>query len=408
MNFSNILNLAVKNIFLKKLAYLKVFVSLFLVFSLTFIVVFYSYSLSSAYSNYEYYHINLARYIVRECNSQSKEIELRKLNQVRSITITSDVELSYKSELIFDIGSKEYVLKQGMGGYVSGSVVNLRSDYSIPENISIAFSALTNEPTILYGTDIKQLDDIILSEQILNWLNIGERSELVGKKLTIKNGDFIKTGIISGILNKKLYEMSLFSSVFLCFQDEVFSDSYIDISLKSFSDTSEFFKKINEIFSDNVDHYFCGNSELEKMQLIEGQEILCKDFFSVICLIIILIICLYVASNQFYLLQKNSIFYGVLKASGTNNINIFVVHLFELLFIGIIALILALATSIGMFLAIQGVYISVFYIELTFSLGIAICCFIALLFLALILSFVITLFIYLKLLKKPTIYLLKN
>ena len=52
MNLKSILYLSIKNVFLKKVSYLKILVSCFLVFALAFIILFYSNSLSNSYSNY--------------------------------------------------------------------------------------------------------------------------------------------------------------------------------------------------------------------------------------------------------------------------------------------------------------------------------------------------------------------
>ena len=50
-------------------------------------------------------------------------------------------------------------------------------------------------------------------------------------------------------------------------------------------------------------------------------------FTYLICVTLLAVICVYVASNQYYLLLKNSVFYGILKANGVSNREVFLMHM---------------------------------------------------------------------------------
>ena len=401
MKFKNILILAFKNILHKKSAYVKAFVSFFLVFLFANLLIFYSNSLSKTYTDYEIKNINWARYIIDVELSEQQELDIKKFNQVSSIVYESDFELDFKEDISFVINGNEYQIEAGK--YFNAYLISDKSDHSIPENMSKAYGA-SGINLITYGKDITNKDDILLSEKSLSLLNIDASDELIGKSIALTNGEFSISGQICGILNGEVYSTTLFIG---CLDSSV-PYNRVDISLKSFLGNNDFFNKMDEMFGEEDNHYFLGNNEIEKMQLILGQQTLCSKFLSLICVIIVIVSFAYVTCNQFYLLQKNSTYYGVLKANGVSNGGIFSIHLFELIMLCTTALIIAFIASIGIFLALQKVFTEVFYIELIFSVGIAIGYLFALIALGILFSFLITLFIYKKLLSKPTIYLLKN
>ena len=401
MKFKNILVLAFKNILQKRSAYIKAFVSFFLVFLFTNLVMFYSNSLTRTYSDYELKYIDNARYIVCSKISAEEESEIRKFNQVSSITFEYFLEFNYKENTYVKIDDNEFTVNAGK--YFSGTLIDTRSDYTVSENI-IKAHEVSNEKLIICGTDLKNKDDILLSENVLSWFNIPVDEELLGKYIEIRNSDYFIKGKLCGILNGEIFDLESFRG----YLGEGEDYNTVDISLKSFFGNDDFFEKMNQMFGEEPTHYFRGNSELENMQIINGQQILCSKFLSLICVIIAAICFVYVTCNQFYLLQKNSAYYGVLKAGGVSNREVFAIHMFELVMLCVVALIIAFAASIGIFFILQTVFAEVLYIDLVFSFGVSIGYFFAFVLGSILFSFVITLFIYIKILSKPTIYLFKN
>ena len=401
MKFKNVLLLAFKNILQKRSAYIKVFVSFLLMFLFTNLVIFYFNSLSAAYANYELNCIDWARYIIYGEISQEQEAEIRKFDQVSSITFETSLEFSYEENVRVKIDNKEYLVDADK--YFGGTLIDAKSDYTFPENMSKVHGAI-NEEFIIYGTDLRNKDDILLSEKVLSWFNISASNDLLGKSIEIKNSEYSITGKICGILNAEVFDLDLFKG----YLGEGETYDTVDISLKGFFGNEDFFEKMNQLFGDETIHYFRGNSELENMKIINGQRILCSKFLSLICVIIAAICFAYVTCNQFYLLQKNSTYYGVLKASGVSNREVFAIHTFELVTLCVVALIIAFVISIAMFFVLQTIMAKVFYIDLVFSFGTSILIFFAFVLGCVLFSVLITLFIYKKLLSKPTIHLLKK
>ena len=371
------------------------------------LLIFYSNSLSKTYTDYEIKNINWARYIIRGEISSEQELKIREFKQVSSIFfgLSADLEVDEYS-LIID--GKEYNFIRGNGRYFVGELINERSDTYVSENIAKAFTASTDEKLLICGSNISHKEDILLSEQALNWFGLNASNDLIGKQITIINGEYSLNGILCGILNSKLFGFANSRVGFIGNQEESARYGYVDISLKSFLGNDDFFDEMDEMFGVEDNHYFLGNNEMGKMQLMLGQQILCSKFLSLICVIIVLVSFAYISCNQFYLLQKNSTYYGVLKANGVSNRGVFAIHLFELIMLCVTALIIAFVASIGIFFALRAVLLEVFYIDLIFSAGVAVGCLFAFIGLGILFSFLITLFIYKKLLSKPTIYLLKK
>ena len=109
MKFKNILSLSVKNIFLKKSAYLKVVAGFFFAFLVIFIVLFYSGSLSTAYDDYRDVKADKLVYNVYGALDEEEEKEIRAFPQVKSIFSYSRLGL-YKNEKQIAIGGNQYII----------------------------------------------------------------------------------------------------------------------------------------------------------------------------------------------------------------------------------------------------------------------------------------------------------
>ena len=144
------------------------------------------------------------------------------------------------------------------------------------------------------------------------------------------------------------------------------------------------------------------------MKTVEGQQMLCNRFLSIIGGMLLAVICVYVASNQYYLLQKNSTFYGILKANGVDNKSVFLTHMFELAITLLISLVLAFGVGVGAFFIMQLLFDDFLGIDLVFPAGAAVGSFFGFAALCIGLAVLITVFIYNKILKKPPVYLLKK
>lgn len=414
MKVKSILSLSVKNIFLKKFAYLKVLAGFFFAFLIIFIVLFYSGSLSIAYKNYENNNADCLHYYIGKDVSAEEEREIRAFPQVKSIWAFENVSFANNSVINLQIGGSAFeIAKQSFYEIL----ISPKSDYMICENDEIYFTAQTGENVILYGTQIKKQGDIVLSEDMLDNLGITEREELLGKEISFSgelwtaDGEegyiFSESGIICGISNGKLGRYSVSASVFGFLPDGVpAAATYVE--LKSFTGNEDFFAKMDEMFGEEVMHTFVGSGILDDMKTVEGQEMLCNRFLSLICVTLLAVICVYVASNQYYLLLKNSVFYGILKANGVSNREVFLMHMFELAIILVVSLVLAFGASVGLFFIMQTLFDDFVGINLIFPAGVAVGAFFGFAGLCAALAVLITLFIYVKILKKPPVGLLKK
>ena len=414
MKFKSILNLSIKNIFLKKSAYLKVVAGFFFAFLIIFIVLFYAGSLSTAYDDYRDFKADQLVYDIHGAVNEEEEKEIRSFPQVKSIYSYRDLSLVYDSEKEITIDGTNHIIDDE-NKTVHGEFVGHNSDYAFCENKVLAFTAETGEEFILFGDTLQNENDMLISESLLEYLNIEERESLIGKEISI-NGfrikwvddekqtlPFSKSGTICGIVNGNYgYDD------FICFEDEENPAWLTMISLNTFQGNEDFFKRMEDIFDDNRYPNFAGQYQLLDMKIIEGQQTLCNRFLSIICVVLLSVICVYVASNQYYLLQKNSTFYGILKANGVDNKSVFLTHALELAITLVVALVLAFAVGVGAFFVMQLLFDDFVGINLIFNAGIAVGSFFGFLALCLVLAVLITLFIYNKILKKQPVYLLKK
>ena len=83
-------------------------------------------------------------------------------------------------------------------------------------------------------------------------------------------------------------------------------------------------------------------------------------------------------------------------------------HMFELAIILVVSLVLAFGASVGLFFIMQTLFDDFVGINLIFPAGVAVGAFFGFAGLCAALAVLITLFIYVKILKKPPVGLLKN
>ncbi len=416
MKFGCVLSLSVKNIFLKKSAYLKAVAGFFFAFLIIFTVLFYSGSLNTAYN--DYLNVN-ASYLVYNVNgglTKEQEQEIRAFPQVKSIYSYSEVYSVYDSETEVTIGGRKHVIGREEYSFYGG-YIGRNSDYPYCENKFLSFNEETGEQFLVCGETLKNDNDILVSEKLLNYFNIEERESLIGKEILIsgvKYGDewiddereqlpYSKSGVIRGIVNGNFGYFN-----YICFADDITVATDTLISLNTFTGNEDFFAKMDEMFGEEVSHRFEGQYRLDNLKTVEGQQSLCNRFLSLIAVVLFVVICVYVASNQFYLLQKNSTFYGILKANGVDNKSIFLTHMFEIAITLLVALVLAFAVGVGAFFIIKALFDDFLGIDLAFSAGIAFLSFFGLVAVCALLAFLITLFIYNKILKKPPVQLLRK
>lgn len=415
MKFKSVLSLALKNIFLKKSAYLKVLAGFFFAFLIIFVVLFYSGSLNIAYDDYLNVNADYLVYNVYGKLTAEQEAEIRSFPQVKSVYSYSTQSFVSDREINVTIGESSYPIESKQY-YLAGKYIGRNSDYAYCENDFLSFSEESGEKFLICGETLKNENDILVSEVLLEFFGIEERESLIGKPFTANGytwGEWVEdehlqqpysqSGVICGIVNG-VYE----HYDFLHFENEEVEASTTEISLNAFTGNEAFFARMDEMLGEETSHYFVGQYELENMKTVEGQQMLCNRFLSLICVVLLVVISVYVASNQYYLLQKNSVFYGILKANGADNKCVFLTHMSELAIILLIALITAFAFGVAAFFIMQVLFDDFVGIKLYFPAGAAVGSFFGFFALCVLLAVLITVFVYNKILKKSPVCLLKK
>ncbi len=383
------------NILHKKMAYAKVIIGFFLAFLVNFLVLFYSNSLTNGYEDYENSSADLKMISVFGNLTDENMSDIKSFSQVGGVTYGTSIYFDFEQKLKINFGDNEYELDDNNIIY-SLFYLNKSSDSGIPLNYDIVLKQTTNQSAILAGTDMKNDNDILVSEIVLQYLGITNLQAALGKEIQIENGELKFEGTICGILNRQLIEDQNFLECFVAYKSEDcnISDDYCYISLTTFKNSNKLVSFIESILTDDSDYFWFGTNIEEIMAIIESQKELCNSFLSFLSLIIVLVICIYISSNQFYLLQKNSLFYGILKAHGVNNKGVFWVFFLELFLMCILAELFAILLSIGIFSAIKSIISEVFFIDLGLPLNVVAWSVPVFLALGLFLSLSITFFVY--------------
>ena len=296
------------NILHKKMAYAKVIIGFFLAFLVNFLVLFYSNSLTNGYEDYENSSADLKMISVFGNLTDENMSDIKSFSQVGGVTYGTSIYFDFEQKLKINFGDNEYELDDNNIIY-SLFYLNKSSDSGIPLNYDIVLKQTTNQSAILAGTDMKNDNDILVSEIVLQYLGITNLQAALGKEIQIENGELKFEGTICGILNRQLIEDQNFLECFVAYKSEDcnISDDYCYISLTTFKNSNKLVSFIESILTDDSDYFWFGTNIEEIMAIIESQKELCNSFLSFLSLIIVLVICIYISSNQFYLLQKNSL-----------------------------------------------------------------------------------------------------
>lgn len=407
MKFGNILIVSIKNILHKKRAYFKIIIGFFLVFLISFTIIFYSDSLSTAYTSFE--NSNADSAMIRALYSFSNEqlSEIISDNRVKSVRYGSSKNLNNDEDINITLGNFEYKIPVEGNREISVFYVN-QSGTVVPENAELAFKEKTSSNPIKFGRNIQNKGEVIVSEFLLELIDI--LPELaIGENIEITSGEYKLNAVVCGVLDARfMYTYNWYYTDVVGYQQSDMENNVFEFSLKKFVGNDGLIENIENMIPENEGvSFWYGTYIMGKMRIVEAQETLCSRFLNLISIMIFLVMCVYVACNQVYLMRKNVVFYGILKANGVSNKNIFIIHFLELFLLCLFSLVLSILASIGIFFALKYMMANVYSINILFSYLTLVWSIPVFLFVGAILSCLLTLYIYFYILKKPPIYLLK-
>jgi hypothetical protein len=407
MKISNILFVSIQNILHKKRAYFKVLVGFFLVFLINFTIIFYAGSLSNAYKAFENGNANYAMIRALYNFSDEQLSELISDSRIKSIRYGNRQYLDNDLDIDIAFG------KNNLSITIEESNFNVfyvnKNGTVLPENISLAFKEKTAAEPIKYGRNIQNTEDVIISEQIAESLGILP-DDIIGERIKIVCGEYELNGVVCGVLDKRImYTYNWCSSDIICYQSDEIESNVYEISLKNFIGNEELIENIAKMIPEGKGvSYWFGDYIINKIQVVEAQEELCSKFLSFMSVIVFFVMCVYVGCNQFYLMRKNSVFYGLLKSNGVSNKNIFIIHFLELFLLCLFSLALGVLCSVGILFVLQYAMANAFSISISFPFLSLIWSIPLFIFVGAVLSCLLTLYIYLHILKKPPIHLLNT
>lgn len=171
MKFKSLIYLSFNNILHKKMAYAKVIIGFFLAFLVNFLVLFYSNSLTNGYEDYENSSADLKMISVFGNLTDENMSDIKSFSQVGGVTYGTSIYFDFEQKLKINFGDNEYELDDNNIIY-SLFYLNKSSDSGIPLNYDIVLKQTTNQSAILAGTDMKNDNDILVSEIVLQYLGI--------------------------------------------------------------------------------------------------------------------------------------------------------------------------------------------------------------------------------------------
>ena len=123
---------------------------------------------------------------------------------------------------------------------------------------------------------------------------------------------------------------------------------------------------------------------------------MCDKFLSVISVGFTAIVILYIIINQFFVLQQNRTFYGLLQSYGLNTKQLFIISSLEILLISLIAGAISLLGGVGLFFVLKQVFNATVFIELQFNVKSLMLAIFSIVALGIIMAILIALFMTLK------------
>lgn len=216
---------------------------------------------------------------------------------------------------------------------------------------------------IIYGSSTLEENEILITDYYLDKFGIdkSDYEEMIGKEVSFQSEDGIDIMgkvTIAGIVDSRIYYVNdLFGVPQIIYRGNALKageyncGAYtIKYSASSFDDLVKMYDKleykeyyVNEMGYDNAEKY----SMIEKCQLILNKIV------SVFGILIMLAI----TTNLFYVLwndiREKKGYYGILKADGMRNKDIFIINYFEILIMTLIAGIISMAASIGVVIFVK-------------------------------------------------------
>lgn len=349
---------------------------LFLVFFIIFTITIYSQSISRGFE--EYSNENMYENSIRIFDNfpDTNQLEVIKSNtQVRSVF--SIFNYAFDKDNTINIGGKTYK-NDKENEQMSVAFVNDESEHNIRQNVIISFVEDYEQNIFIFGRDIINDEDVLINERLLELYGIKERETLIGEVISFKVNDKIYNGKICGIVNKNILRGEKNNSynnyvqitmqrkgsaygIDYYLQDDYQVEYYID--LKDFLNNDSVLKTVEDIVGESNYNYF-GNYYIEYMKVLQSQKQLCERFFSIISIGITLIVVLYLIINEFYFLQQNRKFYGILRANGISSKRLLGLCTLEILLVSVFSELLAIGVGISIFYIIKGIFVALLGIEL--------------------------------------------
>ena len=396
MKFVDTVKLSLYNIRVKRRSYIKAGISFLFGFIMLFVTLFYSDAIDGNYKNLLNREMSKNKIIISEELNEAQIEELKSMDNVLAVATKA-----FLGDISIEINGIKTRSKY------RGAIVSPVSR-AVSPNLEITLKNLFNEPAITFGRDIESEDEIIINQTIFDELGINGR-EFIDKSVTLKIGADVYFKTLVGISNAKLFELYIYDKEAVIIKGDVsgYEDVFQEIDLEDFSSAKDTLLAVVNLYPIDIINYY-GENVLIELSVLSGQRILIDDFLSLLCTVIIIVALLNTLNNQIFLLKKNALYYGVLRAQGFRRGHIFITVFLEFLFVLFSVELLAFLFSLGMFAVLKSVFLSVLQVELSIDFtgvlsSIGLVSILNLLFVLFICSF-----IYFKTLRKPPLELLRT
>jgi hypothetical protein len=421
-----IFTLAINNILRKAGTYVKVLFGFSAVFFVAFCLIIYSGSLSSQYDVYLGGYEGENRIEAHGALSRENAEIILADDNVRGIVYYSYSLLDYATGIVLTIDGREWVISEPApeDGLVTVAFdIDANTPFFYDTEMGGTFiqnylANITNnntEPLFLYGGDLQNDGGVLLNKADADLLGLTDLAGLIGKTLMLADGEFSFTAKIKGITNPNAPHGFLFDRS-VC-GDEYFAlNPVLHVSLKDFVRAEKTIALMESLYGkdgggdwdDGIWFVYWGRSVLDKMAFLQKQQGLCDRFFSLLSVITFAVVFLYIASNQYFLLKKNTGYYGILKAAGMSERKIFLLYLSELLAVGLISLLVSAGLAAAAFAGLAELLSRTAFVELSADITDWLAAFGWLTGATVLFSLLIAVVIYKTTLSKPPVSLLKG
>ncbi|MCL2176625.1 MAG: ABC transporter permease [Firmicutes bacterium] len=343
MRITEIVKLAVYNIRIKALAYLRVGLAFLFAFVLVFSALTYYNSIRERLNSYLYGFTEQNRLFLLSNLNEAQRESLLSLDNISDVVSRERRHLVWTNTALVLGGTKVIPAPQVS---LPIEIVCESSENLISPLIKKALRDRYNQNFIIAGREAVYSGEVVICGFVLEILDLSVADVLEQEAVIMHAADSLR---VVGVFNYRAAAMlNEDADTLFIARGTLFTGGHIvqDISLVNFRYTQDTIMQVNALFPNISIGSMLEAGVIASVIMLQNQQTFVSDFLTLVIGVIVFVILLIITSNKHYLFKKNARHLGILKAQGMKGRTLFAVLFFELLFVMSIAKLLAVGMSL--------------------------------------------------------------